>query len=144
MYEIHRSPTLTERQLHSLFEASWPRYRRRRFASVLDHSFEYFGAFAGAELVGFVNVAWDGGDHAFILDTTVHPGFRRRGIALALLSRAAAAARERGIEWLHVDFEPELEALYRKAGFRPTAAGLLRVDEHPSVSRAAITSGRGS
>jgi GNAT superfamily N-acetyltransferase len=78
-------------------------------------------------LIGFVNVAWDGGAHAFLLDTTVHPDFRRRGIATELVRRVAEAARARGAEWLHVDFEPHLETFYRGCGFAPTAAGLLRL-----------------
>jgi len=32
-------------------------------------------------LIGFVNVAWDGGDHAFLIDTKVRPDHQRRGIA---------------------------------------------------------------
>ena len=32
-----------------------------------------------SELVGFVNVAWDGGVHAFLLDTLVIARVRRRG-----------------------------------------------------------------
>ena len=31
-------------------------------------------------LVGFVNVAWDGGVHAFVLDTLVQGNLRRTGI----------------------------------------------------------------
>jgi ribosomal protein S18 acetylase RimI-like enzyme len=82
---------------------------------------------AGGALIGFVNVAWDGGIHAFLLDTTVHPDFRRRGIATEMVRRVTEAARERGAEWLHVDYEPQLEALYRGCGFAPTRAGLLRL-----------------
>jgi len=78
-------------------------------------------------LVGFVNVAWDGGRHGFILDVTVHPENRRMGIATDLLKGALAAARDGNLEWLHVDFDPEYEDLYRKAGYSPTAAGLIRV-----------------
>lgn len=79
----------------------------------------------GDRLVGFVNVAWDGGLHAFILDTAVEVASRRRGIASELVRRAAALARERQVQWLHVDFEPHLEGFYRACGFRPTAAGLM-------------------
>jgi len=43
------------------------------------------------------------------------------------VEQCAAAARAAGAEWLHVDFEPELEPFYRAAGYRPTAAGLLRL-----------------
>jgi len=40
---------------------------------------------------------------------------------------AVRVARERGAEWLHVDFEPHLEGFYRACGFRPTEAGLIRL-----------------
>lgn len=82
-------------------------------------------AFDGAQLVGFVNVVWDGGVHGFLLDTTVHRDHQRSGIGTALLHEAIAAALERGLAWLHVDFEPALEAFHRAAGSAPTAAGLL-------------------
>ena len=41
---------------------------------VLERSLTWVTAHEGDRLVGFVNVAWDGGVHAFLLDTTVHPG----------------------------------------------------------------------
>jgi GNAT superfamily N-acetyltransferase len=78
--------------------------------------------------VGYVNVIGDGGAHAFILDTTVHPDERRRGLGVQLVQAAAAEARAQGAQWLHVDYEPHLESFYRQCGFRPTAAGLLRLD----------------
>lgn len=43
-----------------------------------------------------------------ILDPTVHPDWQKRGIGRALVRRAAAVARKRGIEWLHVDFESHM------------------------------------
>ncbi|WP_218002523.1 GNAT family N-acetyltransferase [Nocardia brevicatena] len=77
-------------------------------------------------LVGFANVAWDGGEHAFLLDPTVHPDFRHRGIGTELVRGAAEAAARAGCTWLHVDFEPHLRAFYFDAcGFRPTDAGLI-------------------
>ncbi|MFD7452746.1 GNAT family N-acetyltransferase [Kitasatospora sp. NPDC059827] len=77
-------------------------------------------------LVGFVNLAWDGGTHAFLLDTVVAPAARRHGVATRLVGEAADGARRAGCAWLHVDFEPHLRALYLDAcGLRPTEAGLL-------------------
>lgn len=77
-------------------------------------------------VVGFVNVAWDGGDHAFLLDTKTHSDFQRRGIGTYLVGIAARQAKAAGCEWLHVDFEPGLEPFYFEAcGFRPTPAGLI-------------------
>jgi GNAT superfamily N-acetyltransferase len=76
-----------------------------------------------------VNVAWDGRDHAFILDTRVDPDFRMRGIGKELVARAAHEARDAGCEWLHVDYSPELATFYEGCGFRPTAAGLIHLSE---------------
>jgi ribosomal protein S18 acetylase RimI-like enzyme len=77
-------------------------------------------------LVGFVNVAWDGSDHAFILDPKTHGAFQRRGIGARLVRRAADEAKAAGCEWLHVDFEDDLRPFYFDAcGFSPTNAGLI-------------------
>ena len=72
-------------------------------------------------------MAWDGGIHGFILDTTVHREFQRRGIGAELMKRAAKSAAERGIEWLHVDYEPHLTAFYCGCGYRKTESGLLNL-----------------
>jgi ribosomal protein S18 acetylase RimI-like enzyme len=122
-----RNPALSNEELNALFESAWRSHGWRDFQPVLRRSLAYIGAFMGARLVGFVNVAWDGGLHGFILDTTVHPEVQRRGIGLGLMREAAEAAREHRLEWLHVDFEKELEPFYRAAGYRDTAAGLLHV-----------------
>lgn len=90
----------------------------------------------GDLLVGFVNVAWDGGDHAFLLDTKTRSSHQRRGIGTKLVERAVQEARKAGCEWLHVDFRAELEPFYLRAcGFVPTAAGLIHL--HRSGPRSA-------
>ena len=90
------------------------------------HSLTWIGAFAGSTLVGFVHACWDGGSHAFVLDTIVHPEHQRRGIGRELVLTAAAEARRAGCQWLHVDYESHLQPFYRDScGFRPTDAGLL-------------------
>jgi ribosomal protein S18 acetylase RimI-like enzyme len=95
-------------------------------ARVQQHSLGWVCARRGGELVGFVNVAWDGGAHAFILDTVVAAGARRCGIGTGLVAAAARHARAAGCEWLHVDFEDHLAGFYFQAcGFTPTAAGLV-------------------
>src|SRR5712691_290419 len=62
------------------------------------------------DLVGFVNVAWDGCDHAFILDTKTHGDYQHRGIGTELVHQAELHAAAAGCEWLHVDFRPDLGA----------------------------------
>jgi ribosomal protein S18 acetylase RimI-like enzyme len=92
------------------------------------HALTWVGAVDAGTLVGFVQVCWDGGDHAFLLDTAVHPDRQRRGVGVALVRAAVAQVRAAGCEWLHVDFEPHLAGFYRAAcGFRPTEAGLLHL-----------------
>lgn len=80
------------------------------------------------QLVGFVNVAWDGGAHAFLLDLIVEPDHQRREVGRTVVGRATDGARAAGCDWLHVDFEEPLSKFYiERCGFRPTAAGLIRL-----------------
>jgi ribosomal protein S18 acetylase RimI-like enzyme len=100
---------------------------------VHQHSLGWVCARQGGDLAGFVNVAWDGGAHAFILDTVVAVGARRCGIGSGLVAAAAGHARAAGCEWLHVDFEDHLAAFYfRACGFTPTSAGLISLAGEPS------------
>jgi GNAT superfamily N-acetyltransferase len=85
---------------------------------------------ADGAVVGFVNVAWDGGDHAFLLDTKTRPDYQRRGIATHVVRLAAYHAKRAGCEWLHVDFDDALAGFYFGAcGFRSTTAGLVHLPD---------------
>ena len=121
------SPVVTSVALNALFAGSWGGDSVTDFAPILSRSLVYVCAYDGDRLVGFVNVAWDGGIHGFLLDTTVHPDAGRQGVGSELVRRAADVARERGIVWLHVDFEPHLLEFYRGCGFGDTLAGLMRL-----------------
>ena len=121
------SPPVGDAEMNRLFSAAWIGYTERSFAPVLERSLAYVTATDGDALVGFVNVAWDGGAHAFLLDPTVAPAYQRRGIGTELVLRAAAAAAQGGAEWLHADFAPELESFYQRCGFRGTSAGVLHL-----------------
>jgi ribosomal protein S18 acetylase RimI-like enzyme len=104
---------------HELLDYDWEDQVRR-------HSLGWVCAYEGDELVGFVNVPWDGGSHAFIMDTVVSTRSRRRGVGKQLVAAAVPRAREAGCEWLHVDFENHLRRFYFEAcGFQPTNAGLI-------------------
>jgi GNAT superfamily N-acetyltransferase len=92
------------------------------------HSLGWVVARDGSELIGFVNVPWDGLVHAWIQDEMVAKSARHRGIGKELISVAAAEARKAGCEWLHVDFDDDLREFYFDAcGFRPTNAGLIEL-----------------
>lgn len=90
------------------------------------HSLGWVCARDGSGLVGFVNVAWDGLVHAFVLDTMVASTARRHRVGTRLVEVAVREARAAGCEWLHVDFDDHLRAFYFGAcGFVPTNAGLI-------------------
>jgi ribosomal protein S18 acetylase RimI-like enzyme len=96
------------------------------------HSLTWAGAFSAGRLVGFVHAVWDGGAHAFILDTAVHPDFQRHGIGRDLVRTVTAEALKAGCDWVHVDYEPHLADFYQNAcGFRPTPAGLRSARDEP-------------
>ncbi|MFW8644945.1 GNAT family N-acetyltransferase [Rhizobium beringeri] len=127
MPELRIDPFPSAAELNALFSAAWGSPQSRDFTPILSRSLAHIGAYQDDRLVGFVNVAWDGGIHAFILDTSVHPDMRRQGIATRMVRQATSLARERGAEWLHVDFEPHLTGFYRACGFRPTKAGIIKL-----------------
>jgi GNAT superfamily N-acetyltransferase len=122
---INERQPIASAEINGLRAVGWPEAGAQDWDAVLRHGLGWVTAHLDDQLVGFVNVAWDGGSHAFLLDTVVHPAVRGRGVGRALVERAAAMAREAGAEWLHVDFDPELVAFYKACGFRPTEAGLL-------------------
>ncbi|MDT0613337.1 GNAT family N-acetyltransferase [Streptomyces lancefieldiae] len=104
---------------HPVEQTDWTARLRR-------HSLGWVCAREDGRLVGFVNVAWDGGVHAFLLDTVVARRNRSQGVGAALVGAAAEGSRGAGCEWLHVDFEAHLRPFYFDAcGFRETAAGLI-------------------
>jgi GNAT superfamily N-acetyltransferase len=129
---------LDDDSLNALFSRAWPDHRRRSFAGVLERSLGTVTAFAHDRLIGFANLATDGGEHAFLLDPTVDPLYRGRGIGGALVLRAASIARERHCRWLHVDYEPQLERFYSRAGFRLSAAGVMLLDPTASYVASSV------
>jgi hypothetical protein len=99
---------------------------------VNQHSVGWVCAWAGEELVGFVNVAWDGGVHAFVLDTMVVARLHRRGVGETLVKVAAEKAAAHGCEWLHVDLVDHLRPFYFDGRiFTAANAGLLRLKKAP-------------
>ena len=124
-YQI--SPSVSSDDFNTLFSSAWDMHHPTDFDVKHRHSLLYVCAFDGHRIVGYVNIAWDGGVHAFLLDTTVHPDYQHQGIGSQLVREAADAAKIRGIEWLHVDFEPHLTDFYRACGFVHTEAGLMNL-----------------
>jgi GNAT superfamily N-acetyltransferase len=107
---------------HRLLSDDW-------WTQVSQHSLGWVCARDDGDLIGFVNVAWDGGVHAFVLDTVVAARARRHGVGTGLVKLAVEHARAAGCEWLHVDFDGDLGPFYfDSCGFRPTTAGLIALN----------------
>ncbi|MHA6785680.1 GNAT family N-acetyltransferase [Pseudonocardia saturnea] len=97
------------------------------------HSLSWLGAFDGERLVGFLNLAWDGDRHAFLLDTVVAPAHRGRGIGRELVTRAVRVAAEAGCTWLHADFAADQSPFFLdRCGLTPAAASVVRLHAHPA------------
>jgi hypothetical protein len=94
------------------------------------HSLGWVTARRDGELIGFVNVPWDGLVHAWLQDTMVAITDRGAGVGRGLIAVATEQARVACCEWLHVDFDEHLRSFYLDAcGFRPTCAGLIALQE---------------
>lgn len=108
-------------RLYSADEWDWVRL-------VDAYSLGWVTARSAGDLVGFVNVIWDGLVHAWVQDEMVAHSARGSGIGRELIRVAADGARGAGCEILHVDFDDHLRPFYYQAcGFTPTNAGLLRL-----------------
>jgi ribosomal-protein-alanine N-acetyltransferase len=73
----------------------------------------------GGELAGYLCL-WEIGHEIHITNLAVHPRFRRRGVARALLGHTMDGARRGGVELLFLEVRPtngEALALYESFGF---------------------------
>ena len=135
MIEYEINPDVGNEVINALFADAWRDHAPRDFSAVLSHNLGHVCAVADGVLVGFVNVAWDGDKHAFLLDPTVRPDFRRQGIGTRLVRHAIDLAKAKGCEWLHVDHEPRLAEFYAKCGFRMTEAGLMNLKQQEGAEQ---------
>jgi GNAT superfamily N-acetyltransferase len=120
-------PFPSEAQLDALMALAREGEPAGGWARVLEQSLVHVGAYEGDRLIGFVNVAWNGGTHGFLLDTTVAPEFQRAGLGRRIVGVAAETAWARGARWLQVDCEERLTGFYAGCRFRPTAARLINL-----------------
>ncbi|MEK6495457.1 GNAT family N-acetyltransferase [Myroides odoratimimus] len=114
--------------LNSFMEKVWKDHVWINYNQVLSRSLSYITANCGNEIIGFINIAWDGNKHAFLLDTSVDPNFRNKGIGKELVIKAIYECKANFIEWVHVDYEEKYENFYRQCGFvQKTSASLLHL-----------------
>jgi len=127
--------TAKSEDLRTLWELNNLAYAGRAFISVgteagfeqLRHDLGDFSlvtvAQYGTEIAGFVasEIRRDP-DHAYVNEVTVHPDYRRRGLARAMLATNLTWARERGVNRARLDTNGEdvsgARSLYEKFGFK--------------------------
>lgn len=89
------------------------------------HSLGWVTARDGSVLVGFINVVWDGGAHAWLQDVMVEPDLQHMGVGTRIVAKAREGAQSSSCTWLHVDFEARLRDFYiTTCGFTPSEAGI--------------------
>lgn len=126
--DIRVDPFPSHRDISNLWRLSWEVDGLTDFRGILNRSLTHVAAYQNQDMIGFANMAWDGGSHGFLVDVCVHPDFRDHGIGQSMVEIALKVARERGIKKVHVDFEPHLRDFYRSCGFVPIDAGVLTID----------------
>jgi len=115
--EFERAPdqcTVTEKQVSTALFGNSP--------TVHAHVAQVNGEVAAMAL-WFLNFStWDGVAGIFVEDLFVRPGFRRRGLARALLAALAAECRDNGytrLSWAVLHWNSGAIALYDEIGAQP-------------------------
>jgi len=124
---IKQNSVVNSDEINSLMSLCWNDHENVNYQSILDKSLAYITVREDSKLIGFYNLAWDGGRHATVFDLNVHPDYRHQGIALKMLELAPIIAKKNNIKFLHVDFDLKLEKLYKKAGFEIISAGIIKL-----------------
>lgn len=112
--------------MQSLVEVAGWNQLRRDLERLWGHQPE--GCFVGLvqdRVVGTVTTTSHGAEVAWIGMMLVHPDFRRRGIATALMTRAIDWLRQQKLPCIKLDATPEGAAVYARIGFR-SESGLAR------------------
>lgn len=126
-FRVEINPTVSNSALNQLFSDSWPQHEAVNFKPLLQHALVYVCGYHDRDLVGFAKLAWDGGTHGFLLDPTVSTKHRRKGLGKEMVEACKREGMSRGLEWIHVDYEPKLRGFYECCGFRNTEAGLINL-----------------
>ena len=76
-----------------------------------------FTALSGERLIGTATTTTYGKDLGWIGMMLVHPDFRRRGIAKALMRHSMSYLRDKDVECIKLDATPEGQFVYEQLGF---------------------------
>ncbi len=99
--------------------------RKEQLQCILGKTYLSAACFDNSRLVGMIDVISDGVDDALIRNLMVDPDYHREGVALKLLEMVKNQLKADRIKTVNVLFEPDLRALYVKAGFRVVCGGII-------------------
>lgn len=122
------SPAAIDRaQLDQLFLRGWGA-PRPHYEQVLERSFAWVTAHRDGRLLGFANVAWDGGSNYFLLDLTIDPSCADQDeIFKDMIEAAVDRCRKEGGS-LRIDAPDELlKSFFQPMGFKPVSAGVMNL-----------------
>ncbi len=119
------NPDLDAGELSKLRKAVGWDERKHKLEKIVGCTYLSVACYEEQRLIGYVDVLSDGIDDAMIRGLMVDPDYRKQGVATRLLNIVTSEIRKDRIKTVNVLFEPELEPLYRKAGFRIVCGGLI-------------------
>lgn len=80
----------------------------------------------GGNLIGYCNLAWDGGRHATIFDLNVHPDHRNKDFVFLMLEELLEVAKNTpSLRFLHADFNKSRTKIAEKYGFDIINGGIM-------------------
>lgn len=114
---FHTQRRIDPQALRSLYdqESWWPDRSLDAIAAVLERDLA-LGVWDGDTLIGFARAISDGQFRAYIEDVVVHQDYRRRGIAVQMLTQLMGALNH--IETVSLFCSAELVGLYEQLGFK--------------------------
>ena len=119
MTDIQLNGDVTSDEINNLMDLVIPGRDHDNFTETLKRSLGYVVVRdKTGTLIGYCNLAWDGGRHATIFDLNVHPDHRNQDFVFSMLQKLVEGARNTpDLRYLHADFNKSRTKIAEKYGF---------------------------
>lgn len=119
MPEIQLNGDVTSAEINDLMDLVMPGRKHDDFTETLKRSLGYVVVRdETGTLIGYCNLAWDGGRHATIFDLNVHPDHRNQNFVFPMLQKLVDVAKNTpDLRYLHADFNKFRTKIAEKYGF---------------------------